>query len=418
MSNGVLITNCGQILKLTGSGLGIIYNGAVRIRGEKIVEVGTGLQPQIGEEVLDAKGCVVLPGFVDPHTHLIFGGWRADEFEMRLAGKSYKEIAQAGGGILSTVRATRQSSEEELYTRALEFLKEMVSWGTTTVEVKSGYGLDIETELKILRVAQRLGKLRMAEIVPTFLGAHSVPDGVTKQDYVRLVIEKMLPAVAEARLAQFCDVFCENFVFDASESRQILQAGKSSGLLPTIHADEIDSSGGAEVAAEVGAVSASHLLKPSDTGLEAMAKTGVTAVLLPGTCFFLQERHKPPVVRMRELGIDIALGSDFNPGSSTLLAQPLTLQFGCLHYGLSVVEAIRGVTVNAARALRREREIGTIEPGKRADIVITDVPDYRHFAYRLGHNPVRMVIHKGRIVYQKGGKCEQFVLLGNPRDRC
>lgn len=406
MSNGVLITNCGQILTLTGSELGIIYNGAVRIRGEKIVEAGTGLQLQVGEEVLDAKGCVVLPGFVDPHTHLVFGGWRADEFEMRLAGKSYKEIAQAGGGILATVRATRQASEEELYTKALEFLKEMVSWGTTTVEVKSGYGLDTETELKILRGAQRLGKMGLAEIVPTFLGAHSVPEGVSKQDYVRLIIEKMIPAVAEAGLAQFCDVFCENFVFDAGESRQILQAGKQFGLLPTIHADEIESSGGAEVAAEVGAVSASHLLKPSDTGLEAMAKTGVTAVLLPGTCFFLQERQKPPVARMRELGIDIALGSDFNPGSSTLLAPPLTLQLGCIHYGLTIVEAIRGVTVNAARALRRDSDIGTIKPGKRADIVITDVPDYRHLAYRLGHNPVRMVIHKGRIVYHKGEKNE------------
>ncbi|MCL6465852.1 MAG: imidazolonepropionase [candidate division WOR-3 bacterium] len=418
MDAGLLIKNCGQILTLTGSELGIIYNGAVRIRGNKIVEVGKDLQSGAGEEVLDAKGCVVLPGFVDPHTHMIFGGWRADEFEMRLAGKSYKEIAQAGGGILSTVRATRQASAEELYLKALEFLKEMLSWGTTTVEVKSGYGLDTETELKILRVAQRLGKLGLAEIVPTFLGAHSVPPGVPKEDYVRLVVEEMLPAVVEAGLAQFCDVFCENFVFNAGESRQILQAGKEFGLLLTIHADEIESSGGAEVAAELGAVSASHLLNPSDAGLEAMAETGVIAVLLPGTCFFLQERHKPPVQRMRALGIDIALGSDFNPGSSTLLAQPLTLQFGCLHYGLSIAEAIRGVTVNAARALRREREIGTIEPGKRADIVITDVPDYRHLAYRFGHNPVRAVIHKGRVVYQKGEKDEQFVLLGDSGNRC
>jgi len=401
MDAGLLITNCGQILTLIGSELGIIYNGAVRIRGNKIVEVGKDLQPGAGEEVLDAKGCVVLPGFVDPHTHLVFGGWRADEFEMRLAGKSYKEIAQAGGGILSSVRATREASEEELYTRALEFVREMVFWGTTTVEVKSGYGLDTETELKILRVAQRLGQAGLVEVVPTFLGAHSVPKGVAKQDYVRLVIEEMLPAVATAGLARFCDVFCENFVFNADESRQILQAGKKFGLLPTIHADEIESSGGAEVAAEIGAVSASHLLKPSAAGLAAMAETGVIAVLLPGTCFFLQEVHRPPVRRMRELGIEIALGSDFNPGSSTLLAPPLTLQFGCIHYGLSIVEAIRGVTVNAARALKKATEIGTIERGKRADIVITDVPDYRHLAYRLGHNPVRMVIYQGRLIHKR-----------------
>lgn len=385
---------------MKGDSLGIVTNGAVRIQGERVVEVGMGLKPRIGEEVLDAENGVVLPGFVDPHTHLIFGGWRADEFELRLEGRSYKEIAEAGGGILSTVRATRQASEEELYAQALARLKEIVSWGTTTVEVKSGYGLSLSDELKILRVAQRLNETGVAEVVPTFLGAHYVPDGITKADYVRQVIAEMLPAVAEAGLARFCDVFCESFVFNAEESRQILQAGKMFGLLPTIHADEIESSGGAEVAAEVGAVSASHLLKPSDAGLEAMAKKGVIAVLLPGSCFFLREKKKPPVERMRELGIKFALGSDFNPGSSPLLAQPLTLQLGCIHYGISIVEAVRGVTVNGAFALRKEDEVGTIEPGKRADIVLTDLPDYRHLAYRFGHNPVRTVIHKGKVVYQ------------------
>lgn len=385
---------------MRGKGLGIVTDGAVRIEGERVIEVGRGLEPRIGEEVLDAENCVVLPGFVDPHTHLIFGGWRAEEFELRLEGRSYKEIAEAGGGILSTVKATRQASEEDLYTKARERLKEMVSWGTTTVEVKSGYGLSIEDELKILRVAQRLNQTGFAEVVPTFLGAHYVPVGITKADYVRQVIEEMLPAVAKAGLARFCDVFCENFVFDADESRQILQAGKRFGLLPTIHADEIESSRGAEVAAEVGAVSASHLIKPSDAGLEAMAKKGVIAVLLPGSCFFLREKEKPPVARMRELGIKFALGSDFNPGSSPLLAQPLTLQLSCIHYGLSIVEAVRGVTVNGAYALRKEDEVGTIEPGKRADIVHTDLPDYRHLAYRFGHNPVRTVIHKGKVVYQ------------------
>lgn len=396
----MLITNCGQILTMKGDSLGVVTDGAVRIQGERVVEVGMGLKPRIGEEVLDAENGVVLPGFVDPHTHLIFGGWRADEFELRLEGRSYKEIAEAGGGILSTVRATRQASEEELYAKALVRLKEMVSWGTTTVEVKSGYGLSLNDELKILRVAQRLNGTGLAEVVPTFLGAHYVPDGITKADYVRQVIDEMLPAVAKAGLARFCDVFCEKFVFNAEESRQILQAGKMFGLLPTIHADEIESSGGAEVAAEVGAVSASHLLKPSDAGLEAMAKKGVIAVLLPGSCFFLREKKKPPVARMRELGIKFALGSDFNPGSSPLLAQPLTLQLGCIHYGLSIVEAVRGVTVNGAFVLRKEDEVGTIEPGKRADIVLTDLPDYRHLAYRFGHNPVRTVIHKGKVVYQ------------------
>jgi imidazolonepropionase len=401
MSNSIILTNCSQILTMADEGLGIIERGALRVREGRIVELGPGLVPEPGEEVIDCENSVVLPGFVDPHTHLVFAGWRAEEFELRLAGKTYKEIAEAGGGIIATVLKTRQATEEELYERALRRLKEMISWGTTTVEIKSGYGLDTKNELKILRVIKRLEAAGLTGVVPTFLGAHSVPREMKKSDYLRLIIDEMIPVVAKEGLAKFCDVFCENFVFNAEESRVVLEAGKRAGLLPTIHADEIESSGGAEVAAEVGAVSASHLLQPLETWLRMMSEKGVVAVLLPATCFFLQERHRPPVGKMRELGIPIALGSDFNPGSSTLLAQPLTLQFGCIYYGLTIVEAIRGVTLIAAKALKMEQEVGSLEPGKRADIVITDVPDYRHLAYRLGHNPVRTVISKGRVIYQK-----------------
>ncbi len=386
---------------MAGDGLGIIKNGAVRISGGKVTEVGTCLELNSDEQFIDCQNSVVLPGFVDPHTHLVFAGWRADEFELRLSGKTYKEIAEAGGGILSTVVHTRQASEEMLYLSALERLWEMVSWGTTTVEIKSGYGLDTENELKLLRVIKRLAEAGPIRVVPTFLGAHSVPPGIEKQNYIRLLCEEMITLVAEKGLARFCDVFCENFVFNAQESRLILEAGKSAGLMPLIHADEIESSGGAEVAAEVGAVAASHLLQPSERGMMMMAEKGVLAVLLPGTCFFLQERHRPPIGKMRELGITIALGSDFNPGSSTLLAQPLTLQFGCLYYGLTVVESLRGVTINAARALGLGDETGSIEPGKWADIVVTDLPDYRHFAYRFGHNPVQLVISRGQVIYQR-----------------
>jgi len=400
---------------MTGDGLGIVENGTVRIENGRIAEVaGLGHDPNspggigscpshsghVPRQEIDCRGCVVMPGFVDPHTHLVFGGWRADEFEMRLAGKTYKEIAEAGGGILSTVAATRAATEDELYERELARLREMASWGTTTVEVKSGYGLDTENELKMLRVTRRLGEADLATVVPTFLGAHSVPKGSDKSDYVRLIIEEMIPAVADAKLARFCDVFCENFVFNAEESTRILEAGKRHGLVPTIHADEIESSGGAEVAARVGAISAGHLLQPSDAGLKAMADAGVVAVLLPGTCFFLREAHKPPVGKMRALRVTMALATDFNPGSCTLLAQPLAAQFGCIYYGLTIVEALRGVTVNGARALKLESEVGTLEPGKRADIVVTDVPDYRHLIYRLGHNPVRMVIRNGRVTYR------------------
>ncbi|MBN2537080.1 imidazolonepropionase, partial [candidate division WOR-3 bacterium] len=352
-------------------------------------------------KVIDCRGCVVLPGFVDPHTHPVFGGWRHGEFEQRLGGRTYKEIAQAGGGILSSVRMTRAASEDELVGAGRARVLEMLSWGTTTVEAKSGYGLDTETELKMLRAIRRVGESVPVAVVPTFLGAHSIPKDTAKERYIDLLIEEMLPRVAEEKLARFCDVFCEDFIFNASDSRRILEAGKRYGLIPKVHADEIESSAGAELAAEVGAVSAAHLLKPSDRGLEVMAEAGTIAELLPGTCFFLREQPAP-VAKMRERGVVMALATDFNPGSSTLLAQPLTVVFACVKYGMTVVEALRGVTVNAARSLALLGDIGTIEPGKRADILVTDLPDYRHIAYRVGHNPARVVICGGEVVSRDG----------------
>jgi len=409
----LILNNCSQVLTMAGGGLGIVEHGAVRIQDGRIAEVADHqLTPADGETEIDCHDKVVMPGFVDPHTHLVFGGWREKEFEMRLAGKTYREIAEAGGGILSSVIHTRLATEGELYNRALERLHEMMLWGTTTVEVKSGYGLDTKTELRMLQVARRLGELGFCRLVPTFMGAHSVPGErgrgakrsmvrTTKEDYIRLLVEEMLPAVEKQGIARLCDVFCEDFVFNAAESTRILEAGKRHGLVPTIHADEIESSGGAEVAARVGAASASHLLQPSDAGLKAMARAGVAAVLLPGTCFFLREAHKSPVAKMRQLGIVMALATDFNPGSCPMLAQPLTAQFGCIHYGMTIEEALRGITVNAARALRLDSEIGTLEPGRAADVVVTDVPDYRHIAYRLGHNPVWMTIYGGRVVHRQ-----------------
>jgi imidazolonepropionase len=398
----LVLNNCSQVLTMAGGGLGVVEHGSVRIQDGRIEEVASHpLSAADGETEIDCHGGVVMPGFVDPHTHLVFGGWRQNEFEMRLAGRTYKEIAEAGGGILSTVIHTRLATEDELYNRALERLHEMLAWGTTTVEVKSGYGLDTEVELRMLRVARRLGELEFCRVVPTFLGAHSVPKRTPKAVYIERLEAEMIPAVAAAGLARFCDVFCEDFVFNAAESTRILEAGKKYGLIPTIHADEIEASGGAEVAARVGAASASHLLQPSDSGLQAMAEASVVAVLLPGTCFFLRAAHKSPVAKMRDLGIEMALASDFNPGSSPMLAQPLTAQFGCIHYGLTIEEALRGITVNAAKALRLDSEVGTLEPGKTADIVVTDVPDYRHIVYRLGHNPVWMTVYGGRVVHRQ-----------------
>jgi imidazolonepropionase len=411
----MVIRHATQLLTLSDADLGIIEDGAVVIEQGRITwsgrtaEIPTDLNSPTADDPgpavdIDASGCVVMPGFVDCHTHLVFGGWRDDEFEMRLAGRTYKEIGEAGGGILNTVRKTRAASETELLTAARQRLNEMRSWGTTTCEIKSGYGLDTETELKMLRVIRQLAtESNGMTVVPTFLGAHSVPPGRTKAEYIDLLINEMIPRVGATGLAQFCDVFCENFVFTATESRRILEAGKRYGLLPKIHADEIEPSGGAETAAAVGAISAEHLLVPSDAGLQAMKDRGVVAVLLPGTSFFLGSRPAP-VSRMRELGVLMALGSDCNPGSCTLLAMPLAISLACIHYRMTIKEAVLGATLNAARALKLETRKGSLEPGKDADIQILAIPGYRHLPYRLGHNPVRTVIAGGKVLLDRASR--------------
>jgi imidazolonepropionase len=398
----MIVRNAAQLLTITDSDLGIIPDGAVVIEGGKIAWVG----PSSGiprsafptQDFADATGCVVMPGFVDCHTHLVFGGWREDEFEQRLEGKTYKEIAEAGGGILDTVRKTRAAAQADLYDAGRKRLQEMLAWGTTTCEIKSGYGLDTETELKMLRVIKRLAADSEMTVAPTFLGAHSVPPEHAKAEYIELLVNEMIPKVAELKLAQFCDVFCESFAFNAGESKRILEAGKKHGLRPKIHADEIEASGGAEVAAEVGAVSAEHLLVSSDRGLRAMKEKGVVAVLLPGTAFFLKGKRDSPVPRMRELGMTIALGSDFNPGSCTAFAMPLIVSLACLVYGITIKEALIGATLNAAKALKLEDRKGSLSPGKDADILILDIPNYKHIPYRLGHNPVKTVIRNGKTV--------------------
>jgi imidazolonepropionase len=312
-----VIKNVAQILTLTGKNLGIIEHGLLSIEGNKISGVRHQTSNARYQKSIDARGCIVMPGFVDCHTHLVFAGSRENELALRLEGKTYKEILAAGGGILQTVSATRKVSEQELFNTAQKRIKELIRWGTTSVEIKSGYGLDIPTELKILRVIKRLRRFNKDRItiIPTFLGAHAIPANIKKTNYIQKLISEMLPLVVIEKLAQFCDVFCENFVFNAQESKKILLAGKKFGLIPKIHADEIESSGGAEIAGEVKAISAEHLLYPSENGLKAMKKNDVTAVLLPGTTLFLKSKQIPPIEKMRKLGLTIALGSDFNPGT-------------------------------------------------------------------------------------------------------
>jgi len=416
MEADLLVENASQLVTLTPSPratdpegkLGVIPEGTLAARDGRIVWVGPAdqalqrisLSPR-GKE-LDASGKVVLPGFIDSHTHLIFAGTREKEFELRLQGASYEEIAAKGGGIKSTVEKTRRASKEELVQIGRKNLDSMLSLGTTTAEAKTGYGLSTKDEIKMLEALRDLGREHPVEVVPTFLGAHEIPPeyaGKT-EDYLRLVTEEMIPAVAEKKLALFCDVFCEKGVFSLEQSRRILEAGKRFGLIPKLHADELTPLGGAELAAEVGAVSADHLLFISEKGMEAMAEKGVVATLLPGTAFFLFLGRYAPARRMISRGVTVALASDFNPGSSMTESLPLITTIACTQMRMTPVEAILGITLHAAKALGKEKEIGSLGVGKQADLVLLDIPDYRHLSYHFGVNHAWKVIKKGRVVWE------------------
>ena len=412
----LIIENAAQILTLSAGKsagkaeekLAILTNGSMAIAKGRIVWVGP--WQQISQQVdlssnphrIEASGKVVLPGFIDSHTHLVFAGTREKEFELRLQGATYQEIAAKGGGIRSTVQKTRQASKEELLEIGKRHLDQMLSLGTTTVEAKSGYGLSTQDEIKMLEVLRDLDRAHPVSVVPTFMGAHEIPPEYAdkKDDYVRLVIEEMIPAVAEKKLAVFCDVFCEQGVFSPEESRRILEAGKRYGLEAKIHADELTSLGGAELAAELGAASADHLLFISDKGMERMAEKGVVATLLPGTAFFLFLGRYAPARKMIEKGVTVALASDFNPGSCMTQSLPLITTIACTQMRMTPAEAILGITLHAATALKKEREIGSLEAGKQADLVILDIPDYRHLSYHFGVNHVWKVINKGIVSWE------------------
>jgi imidazolonepropionase len=361
---------------------------------------------------LDARGGTVTPGLVDPHTHLLFAGSREDELELRQRGAGYMEILAAGGGILSTVAATRAASAEALHAHGRRWLDEMLGHGTTTIEAKSGYGLDLATELRLLAVAHELGKAGPIEIVPTFLGAHAVPpeyrsrpDGA--EAYVRSIIDEQLPGVAAQGRARFCDVFCEEGAFTADQSRRILLAASGFGLLSRLHADELVPSGGAELAAEIGAVSADHLAAPSEAGMTALAEAAaegraVVATLLPATTWFLMKDHHAPARRFIERSIPVAIGTDFNPGTSPTASMPLAMTVACLSLGLTPDEALVAATINAAHAIGLGDEIGSLEGGKAADFVIWNVPTSRQIPYWPAADLVRTVVKRGRVVLDRG----------------
>lgn len=427
MSNPVFVRNASQLVTLKGSSaaplvknfmseLGIVENGSVWIENGVIAAVGTDAElaelyaGRLDEaEVIDAAGKLATPGLVDPHTHLVFSGSRENEFNRRLQGATYMEIMNNGGGIYATAIQTQTASFEQLFVESFERLNQFLLHGVTTVEAKSGYGMEWETERKQLEVAKELNERHAVDIVSTFMGAHAIPSHF-KQDpeqFVGMLINEMIPKVSELGLAEFNDVFCEKGVFTPEQSRKILLAGKQAGLLPKIHADEIEPYQGAELAAEVGAISADHLLKASDQGLRAMAEAGVMAVLLPGTAYFLMAEFANGR-KLIDMGVPVALSTDCNPGSSPTVSMPFIMNLGCLKMGMTPAEVLAAATINAAHAINRGAEIGSLEIGKKADLVIFNVQNYMKLQYLFGVNHTDTVIKAGRVVVKGGALVEDF----------
>lgn len=361
-----------------------------------------------GAERHDAGGGLVIPGLVDCHTHLAFGGWRADEFEQRIRGGSYLEIAAAGGGIARTVRLTRQATEAELVERSAAFLREMLSLGVTTIECKSGYGLDREHELALLRVYRTLAGRQPVRLVPTFLGAHTVPPEYRddRAGYVSLLIDELIPTISRERLARFCDVFVERSAFTVDEARRILRAGQAAGLGAKLHADQLTAGGGAELAAELGAVSADHLECASDGGVAAMARAGVVAVSLPIASLYLGQT---PFAARRwiDAGVPVAVATDFNPGSAPSFHLPFALTLACTLQRMTPAEALKGATIIGARAVGLEARIGSLEPGKAADFAVIGAPDVNHWLYHLRANACRATVAGGRVSWAGEGSSLQ-----------
>jgi len=421
MNGNIIIKNASQLVTCSGSAakkgkemaeLHLISDGALVIKEGLIDAVGTTeeIEAQLetsdtdlnGFDVIDARNKAVLPGFVDSHTHFVFGGYRAEEFSWRLRGDNYMEIMSRGGGIVNSVNATRRAALDELVQCGIQRLDAMLSLGVTTVEGKSGYGLDRDTEIKQLEAMAHLDQVHYVDIVPTFLGAHAVPpDYRGKEDaFIDFLLGDVLPEVAEHNLAQFCDVFCEKNVFSVAQSRRLLSRAAELGLKPKLHADEIVQTGGAELAAELGAVSADHLLQASDEGLRRMAAAGVVATLLPATAFSLKE----PYARGRHIidaGGAVALATDFNPGSCFTESIPLIFALATLYMGITTEEAISAMTINAAAALDRADTIGSLDVGKQGDLVILQYPSYQFIPYHLAVSTVEKVIKKGNLVFDK-----------------
>lgn len=418
MPNSLAVLNCSQIITLAGPArprvgaemreLSLVADGALLVRGSRIEKVGS--RSEIEDlitsdcEVIDAGGRIVLPGFVDAHAHPVFAGKRADEFEERAAGATYQEIAARGGGIKATVRATRAATAEELFESGKRYANWFLRCGTTTVESKSGYGLTLDAELKILRTIKQLDQELPLRYVPTFLGAHEIPPefGERRHQYVALVIEEMLPAVAREELAEYCDVFCEAKVFTIEESRQILTAARQLGLGLRIHADQLSLSGGAKLAAELQAATADHLEHTDAAGIAALKSAGVQPVLLPGSVYALGSRGYPAAREMITAGLAVVLATDFNPGSSPTPSMLQVLSLAATQLKMTTAESITAATINAAYSLNRGKKLGSLEAGRSADFVIHDCDDYRELSYFFGIEHARQVYVGGRLAFSRG----------------
>ncbi len=412
----LMIRNCGEILTLGGvarartgnemNELGIIKSGVIAVHHGNILDIGEDKElsrKYSSPNIIDACGKVVMPGFIDPHTHPVYYTTRENEFEMRIQGKSYVEISQTGGGIRSSIDSVRQASEAELFDLSVKRIERMISCGTTTLEAKSGYGLSTASELKMLRVIARLKAELPIEIVPTFMGAHEFPEEYKDdhQGYIRLLIEEMIPEVAASGLAEYFDIFTEEHVFNIEDSRKIMKKASEMGFKLRMHADEIKPIGGAELAAEMGAISADHLGAASDKGIKAMQERGVIAILLPGTIFSLGMKNYARAREMIAAGVPVVLATDYNPGSCNCDSMQFIITLACLQMKMTIAEAITASTINAAYALERGDVTGSLEIGKQADILIMDMPSYQYLPYHFGSNNVEKVIKKGKIIWSK-----------------